>query len=151
MATLRKLHPLALVSYVVLGLADLGLTLYLLRVSGGRVYESNPLAGAWLSAYGSVGLAIFKALAMVLFAGCAALISLRHPQAGRRLLTAGCAITAGVVVYSVVLVGMIGKHDHPRGYYVEERAAAIVQDGMEEEEQPAPAPVFGVSNGGIPR
>lgn len=149
MATLRRLHPFALISYAVLGVADLGLTLYLLRASGGRVYESNPLAGAWLQAYGSVGLAIFKALAMVLFAACAGLISLRHPQVGRRLLTAGCAITGGVVVYSAILVGMVGKHDHPRGYYVEERAAAIVQDGTEEEEQPVGTPVFGVSNGGM--
>lgn len=135
MATLRKLHPLILVCYGSLGIADLCLTLYLIRASGGSVYESNPIAGAWLTWYGSAGLAIYKMLAMVLFACCTILISLRRPNAGARLLKLGCGVTGAVVVYSVLLASHLPKT--PAQYYAETRGA--VDNSMTEEAEPAPA------------
>jgi Domain of unknown function (DUF5658) len=135
MATLRKVHPLALLCYLTLGLADLGLTLYLVKGSNGRVYEGNPVASAWLTSYGSLGLAAYKALAMTLFAGCVMLVSLRHPQTGKRLLRVACVITGGVVVYSAFLATSIARQPRPAPH-LEERVV-VIPGSAEEETMPA--------------
>jgi hypothetical protein len=136
MATLRKVQPLALLCYATLGTADLVLTLYLIQRSGGRVYEGNPVAGAWLSSYGSIGLAAYKALAMVLFAGCVVLVSLRHPTTGKRLLRVACVVTGGVVVYSAFLVTEVGRRVPAPNVHIEQRVVALPASA-EEETMPA--------------
>jgi len=98
-----KAHRLTFACFAVLGLADLVLTLHLIRASGGQIYESNPVAGAWLNSYGSLGLALFKALAMTLIVLCAILLSWRRPRSGVLLLRFSCVVTAAVVLYSVAL------------------------------------------------
>jgi membrane-associated HD superfamily phosphohydrolase len=144
MVTLRKLHPMILVCYGVLGIADLCLTLYLIRASGGSVYESNPIAGEWLLLYGSAGLAIYKILAMVLFAGCTILVSLRRPNAGARLLKVACGITGVVVVYSAFLASNISKT--PTQYYAEKHGA-VSENSVTEEAEPAPAQLSSTTDG----
>ena len=112
MSGLKALHPGKLALFGVLSLADLLLTLRLVHVSGGEVYESNPLASAWLELYGGTGLVIFKALAMTLVAGVALYISFHRPRAAGKVLGFACLATGLVVVYSCYLVGVFGKAPH---------------------------------------
>jgi hypothetical protein len=107
--TSRLLRLGRLFLYAALSLLDLGLTYYLLERGGGHVYEGNPLANAWLSAYGWTGLAGFKIACMALVLGVAALLSIRRPQAADRLLTFACTAAMLVVLYSCSLVGFFGK------------------------------------------
>jgi hypothetical protein len=66
----------------------------------GQVYESNPIAEAWLSAYGWSGLVLFKLLIIVVVAAVASFVSLSRPRAGGRILTFACIAVAVVVAYS---------------------------------------------------
>ena len=96
-------HPVRLTLYTVLSLADLGLTYALIQQGGGEVYESNPIAEAWLSSYGWTGLALYK-LAIVLIVGTvAAFVSLSRPRTGGHILTFACLSVALVVTYSIHL------------------------------------------------
>jgi hypothetical protein len=110
MSSLKALHPGKLALFGVLSLADLLLTQRLLLASGGQVYESNPLASAWLELYGWTGLAIFKTLAMGLVVGVALYISLHRPRAAGKVLGFACLVTGLVVVYSCHLMGFFGHH-----------------------------------------
>ncbi len=96
-------HPLRLSLYAVLSAADLGLTYALIRQGEGDVYESNPIAEAWLSAYGWAGLAVFKLVIVLIVAALAAFVSLSRPRTGGHILTFACLAVAGVVGYSVHL------------------------------------------------
>jgi hypothetical protein len=96
-------HPRKQCLFVVLSLADLALTCWLLDAPGGHVYEANPLARWWLAALGWAGLACFKALAVALVLGLALLIARSRPQAAGRVLGLGCAVSAVVVLYSAAL------------------------------------------------
>jgi hypothetical protein len=109
MSGLRSLHPGKLALFGLLSVADLLLTLRLVHTSGGQVYESNPLASAWLELYGGTGLAIFKGLAMLLVAGVAVYISFHRPRAAGRILGFACLATGFVVVYSCFLAGVFGS------------------------------------------
>jgi hypothetical protein len=96
-------HPLRLTLYAVLSAADLGLTYALIRQGEGDVYESNPIAEAWLSSYGWVGLAVFKLVIVLIVAAVAAFVSLSRPRTGGHILTFACLAVAVVVGYSVHL------------------------------------------------
>src|SRR4051794_33180891 len=96
-------HPRKQLLFVVLSLADLALTCWLLDRSGGQVYEANPVAGWWLARHGWAGLACFKALAVALVIGLALLIARSRPLVAGRVLALGGAVTAFVVVYSATL------------------------------------------------
>jgi hypothetical protein len=100
-------HGGKLLLYALLSGCDLWLTLHLLGNSNGCVYESNPLAHSSLAAFGSLGLVVYKVLAVLLVAGVTAIISRYRPQLGGRLLQFGCLITGGVVVYSTVILGVV--------------------------------------------
>lgn len=97
--------------YGALSLADLCLTWFLIHTGQGTFYESNPIAGAWLSAYGWAGLAFFKLLCVALVVVVSLLLALRIPKAGRRILTFACVVTAAVNIYSLVLIGYFAYHD----------------------------------------
>lgn len=103
----QKLHPGKLTLFGLLGLADLVLTWRLVRGGHGAVYESNPVAGAWLDSYGWPGLAVFKVLAMLLVGLSILYVSFHRPRIGGRLLMFGCVVTAGVVAYSCFLMGFL--------------------------------------------
>jgi hypothetical protein len=96
-------HPRKLLLFTLLSLSDLGLTLLLLRHGGGAVYESNPVAGWWLAAYGWVGLAAFKAGTVLVVAALAVVVSRSRPRAGGAVLGFGCSALALVVGYSCYL------------------------------------------------
>ncbi len=119
MTTRTHLHPRRLLVFVLLGIADLGLTWKLIHDGHGHVYESNPVAGAWLESYGWTGLAVFKALAMLLVGLSAVYVSWYRPRTGRRLLTFGCLVTGAVVVYSGFL---LASSNHPSAAHLEEDA-----------------------------
>jgi hypothetical protein len=96
-------HTRKLILFALFSVADLLMTWVLVQGTGGHVYESNPVAGAWLASYGWTGLAIFKSLAIVLVCGLVILISRYRPRTGGRILVFACSITAAVVVYSCFL------------------------------------------------
>lgn len=99
--------------FSLLSLADLGLTLHLLSQGGGRVYESNPIAGAWLEAFGWAGLAAFKILMVFLVAGACVVIARYRPVVAGRVLQLACLATGSVVVYSFFLSGAVSPHPAP--------------------------------------
>src|SRR5262249_49512615 len=99
----RHLHFGKLSLFALLSVADLFMTWQLVQGSDGQVYESNPIANAWLASFGWVGLSIYKILAMVLVAGSALYISFHRPKAGGRILLFACGTTAVVVGYSCLL------------------------------------------------
>src|SRR5437660_12640550 len=96
-------HPVRLSLFVLLSVADLCLTYALILHGEGEVYESNPIAEAWLSSYGWAGLAVFKLVIVLIVAALAAFVSLSRPRTGGHILTFACLAVAGVVAYSVHL------------------------------------------------
>jgi uncharacterized membrane protein len=96
-------HPVRFALYVVLSLVDLALTYALIQQGDGEVYESNPIAEAWLSSYGWIGLALFKLAIIVIVGLVAAFVSLSRPRTGGHILTFACLAVAVVVTYSVHL------------------------------------------------
>jgi hypothetical protein len=105
----HHLHPAKLILFALLSVADLFMTWQLVQASGGKVYESNPVANAWLVSFGWTGLTVFKALSMVMVAAAAIYVSLYRPRIGGGILIFACAATAYVVGYSCYL----GLHPEP--------------------------------------
>jgi Domain of unknown function (DUF5658) len=97
-------HSGKMLAYVTLSLADLYLTYALVQNSGGLIYESNPIANAWLARYGWTGLALFKLAAMLLVTLAVAYIACYRPQTADRILRFACCAVAFVVVYSFWLI-----------------------------------------------
>jgi hypothetical protein len=97
-------HPSKQALFVLLSLADLALTCWLLERSGGHLYEANPVAHWWLARHGWAGLACFKAGVVLLVLGLAAVIARSRPRAAGRVLGLGCAGLTLVVLYSAALV-----------------------------------------------
>jgi hypothetical protein len=93
--------------YVALSLLDLLLTWMLVQYSEGKVLEGNPIAGAWLARYGWPGVAIFKLMALALVTGVTVVVRRRQPHTADRLLTFGCLVVAGVVIYSYYLLAHV--------------------------------------------
>ena len=93
----------SLLLFAVLSLVDLSFTFILLSYSGGKIYESNPFADAWLATYGWAGLIVYKVMGLLLVAVVASFISLRQPQTGKRLLTFAILALAAVTLYSYYL------------------------------------------------
>jgi hypothetical protein len=111
-------HPRKQILFVLLSLADLVLTWWLLGHADGQVYEANPVARWWLEWLGAAGLACFKGAAVLLVLVLVALIAHFRPCAAGRILGLGCAILGFVVLYSVALGKMALQS--PQG-----RAAAV--------------------------
>ena len=95
--------PIRLTLYALLSCADLALTYMLIRTGEGEVYESNPIAEAWLNSYGWTGLALYKLGIVLIVATLAAFISLSRPRTGGHVLSFACLSVALVVGYSVHL------------------------------------------------
>jgi hypothetical protein len=107
-------HSGKLLLFTVLSLADLILTWYLLQHGDGDVYEANPVADWWLSAWGWPGLVSFKVLMVSVVGGVVAAISLRHPVLAGKVLTFACTAVAGVLFYSCTLVRQVRADDYVR-------------------------------------
>ncbi len=90
-----------------LSLLDLILTGLLLHYSGGRIVESNPIAGAWLAEFGWPGLVFYKVSSLALFTLVLLIVSAHRPPLARNLLTFGCAAVGAVSGYSYYLLNHI--------------------------------------------
>lgn len=106
------LHFRRLAFFAVLSFLDLVLTCQLVQGNGGVVYESNPVAGAWLATYGWVGLVIFKVGMVALIALTALVISVYRPRTSARLLGFACGVTLAVVAYSFYLTQVMAGAAH---------------------------------------
>jgi hypothetical protein len=96
--------------FVALGLVDLGVTWYLLQISGGHIYESNPVARWWLDRWGWAGLVGFKLGLIVLATSAIALVARWRPRAAAGTLAFSCAATFAVIVYSCTLFRAIPRY-----------------------------------------
>jgi hypothetical protein len=94
--------------FALLSLADLCLTWVLLRHAGGAIYESNPIANAFLMRFGWAGMILFKVADVLFVTWLVVLLSLYRPEAGRRVLTVACTMVGVVAIYSGFLVTRIG-------------------------------------------
>jgi hypothetical protein len=110
-----RLHYRKLLAYGILSVLDLLLTWRLVQASGGQIYESNPVASAWLSSYGWQGLILFKASMVFLIGVVVVLISLHRPDYGGRILIFACSVTAAVILYSFYLSQFVNASDANRG------------------------------------
>jgi hypothetical protein len=107
--SLAAFHPKKLSIFAVLSVADLLLTYQLLQKTGGSVYEGNPIANAWLVAYGWAGLVVFKITAIIVLVSVAGVLSLRQPRLAGEVLTFACVTVGGVVVYSCTLMNWMHR------------------------------------------
>jgi len=105
LANIGSLHAGKLILFASLSAVDLYLTNHLLQQSGGCVYESNPIASAWLASYGWPGLIAFKAVSMFLVITACSFISISRPRMGGMVLSFACTALAAVVIYSFSLAG----------------------------------------------
>src|SRR6516165_6149856 len=106
---LRLPHAGMQLMFLLLSLADLTLTWALIRAGLGQIYESNPVAAWCLRWQGWAGLAIFKAVMVLMSIALVAAISWRRPRTGGRVLALGCVVTAAVVLYSGYLYLTVGS------------------------------------------
>jgi hypothetical protein len=99
--------------FAALSFADLYLTRELLTRGHGKVYESNPIADAWLNRYGLDGLVFFKMGALTVVGVVALFLSTYRPRAGRWLLNFACIVVGSVAVYSWLLMSRISAEETP--------------------------------------
>jgi hypothetical protein len=121
-------HPRKQLLYIVLSLADLSLTCWLLGRSGGHLYEANPVAQWWLARHGWLGLVGFKGGAVALVLGLTLWIAQSRPRAAARILELACAVSALVVLYSAALIPAATRSP-------EERAAEVRRDVIQQLEK----------------
>jgi hypothetical protein len=100
----KNVTLIGLVLFCILSFADLGLTWVLIQHGGGRVRESNPVAGAWLAGYGWHGLAWFKFATILVFATVALVLVRYRPRTGLLLVMFACLAVGWVVLYSYRLL-----------------------------------------------
>jgi hypothetical protein len=108
--------------FVLLSLADLGLTCWLLVQSGGQIYESNPVASWWLTNAGWFGLVFFKVGSVLLVLTLATVIHQHRPWLGGSILGFGCTVLALVVFYSGHLAIGLAESKEPATIDEVERA-----------------------------
>ena len=92
-----------LLLFVLLSLSDLALTWWLLCHSGRVVYEANPVADWWLSRFGWIGLAGFKASMTFVVILLTRIVGQQRPRAAGHVLTFACAVLAVVVLHSAAV------------------------------------------------
>jgi hypothetical protein len=97
----------ATICLVLLGLADLLLTIWLLGANGKYFREVNPVAAWCLRRCGWVGLVALKAGLILLVCALLVVVARRRPGTARRVLVLGCVAQAGVVLYSAGLAAVL--------------------------------------------
>jgi hypothetical protein len=88
-----------MILFGLLSLVDLSLTWLVIRQSGGRIQEGNPIASAWLLRFGWPGLVLFKLVAIAVVYAAVLAIARRHP-----------AMAAGVIIFSSLLVALVALY-----------------------------------------
>jgi hypothetical protein len=109
--TAKRFFAFGLALYVVLSLTDLALT-YLI-VHKGIGHESNPVAEAWLHRHGWQGLAVFKALSVVVFGATVVVIARHRPRTADALVVLGCAALLFVITHSWRMIDEAGRQPTP--------------------------------------
>jgi hypothetical protein len=113
MISTTTLNSRATACLVLLALADLLLTFWLLHVGGEDLRESNPLAAWCRRRCGWGGLVALKVTVVGLVCGLLTVIARRRPSTARRVRALCCAVQAVAVVYSVSLaVALPWLRDH---------------------------------------
>ena len=103
-----KILPiLGLLLFVELSLADLLMTWVLLHHGGGRVYESNPIAGVFHAKYGFTGLAALKLTTLAYVGGVSLHVSRRYLVIGLFLVLFACLAAGSTVAYSWRILDMV--------------------------------------------
>jgi len=97
---MKRFCILTMMLFVTLSVCDLVFTYLLVEGSGGDIYEANPVAAGWLSNHGWVGLAIFKAAAVLVVIGSVALIVRKRPALGVAVACIACLATGAVNMHS---------------------------------------------------
>jgi hypothetical protein len=90
--------------FFLFSIIDFCLTFMLIRQSGGRIFEGNPIASAWLADYGWGGLVIYKLIAILGVATLIIIISGRRPRTAVALAAYACLAAGCVVLYSQTLL-----------------------------------------------
>ncbi len=100
----RSICLLGIGLYSLLSIADFVLTYTLIETSESGVYESNPVAAAYLENHGWLGLAMFKLGGVTVFVGAVGLLTARRPRLAAGVIGLGCAVLLGVTSYSYNLL-----------------------------------------------
>ncbi|HEV8060668.1 MAG TPA: DUF5658 family protein [Gemmataceae bacterium] len=103
---LRLLPLPSLTLFSILSACDVLFTWLLMQWPNGKFQEANPIADAWLNRYGWSGLLAYKALAAGTVLGASLYIGHSQPRKADRLLTTGCLLVGGVLLYSYYLIQM---------------------------------------------
>jgi hypothetical protein len=96
--------------FVLLSLADLALTAWLLSVHPEWVVESNPVAAWWLARFGLAGLAVFKVATVVVVGLICRRLLRSRPVLGHGVLAGACLVVLTVVGYSSYLAHDLHGH-----------------------------------------
>jgi hypothetical protein len=96
----KRFSALILMLFVALSACDFVFTYLLVEGSGGAVYEANPVASSWLADHGWLGLAAFKAFAVLVVIGAVALIVQKKPAIGAAVACVACLATGFVNLHS---------------------------------------------------
>jgi hypothetical protein len=107
----RPLYLGVLAVFAALSATDFVQTYTHIRTGGGRVYEANPVAAAWLEWYGWSGLAAFKAGCVVVLVGTVILLAGRSRRTATAVAGLGCAALLAVTLYSHDLLAAPANHD----------------------------------------
>jgi len=102
--SVKTLAKAGLVLFILLSLLDLCLTWLLIRYSGGKVEEGNPIAKAWLVRWGWEGMVVFKMGAMSIVATVIVLLTRHRPLVGVLVATFACLALGLVTYYSYGLL-----------------------------------------------
>jgi len=112
----KRVSFAGLALFAILNLTDYVQTYALLTSSGGKVYEANPLADAFLDHLGWGGLAAFKAATVAMVVVSVVLLLRRRPSAGIGVVVAGCIALTAVTLYSHQLVTAAEPSQHAKSF-----------------------------------
>ncbi len=97
------LRRLLMALFVLLSLADFGLTWFLIEQPDPGIYEGNPAARWWLAVYGWMGLFTYKAATVLTAALIVGLIAQKRPRLAAHVMAFACLALTATVVYSGAL------------------------------------------------
>lgn len=120
--------------FVLVSAFDLFMTYILLRQSGNRFIESNPVAGRFYADWGIKGMIYYKFGMVALICVITQIVVRHRPRTAKWVLNGATLVVAGVVVYSFLLllkhgnVGELSGVQTPADVQVDEEASMEVVD-----------------------
>lgn len=94
--------------FLMLSVADLTLTFWLLTNQTGNAYESNPIASGVLNQFGWLGMIVFKVCCVSVVLGIVILLGRLRPLISQRIMTFGCVALTCTVLYGASLATYVG-------------------------------------------